>query len=322
MAAAAASPAVRARTPSKANLEWGRRTTVDENASSFMNSLLVGAFDSSTMHKAFNVEVSPGKRALIESPVITVPWGASWESKDKQTGKVIEQNKVEFKANVDTDTPAQASFAEFLGNLDEWAKAKVFENYAKMTRDNDANDPDDEKKIGIKKGFKNPTVKQNVDKQGNLRQPQIKFRVMTRAADKATGEKPDHRDVKNWLVDVYKVNDDGRMEQASPAELMNRGLTVKVMFDVRVTNSNIGYTIALTARSVKILDQKTTGVDLEAMFAEDEDVQEAKRRKMEAKSASPPADAHAAPAIDTAAPAAPYESKSDDNEVPPGDDGY
>ena len=89
----------------------------------------------------------------------------------------------------------------------------------------------------------------------------------------------------------------GVQARAGPVVLTQRGLTAKIMFELRVTNSNQGYTTGLTARSVTILDQ-ASGSDeaLKAAWAEDEDVQEFKKRKMAAKAASPPT--VAAPAYD------------------------
>ena len=51
---------------SKPNLVWGKRSTVDAEATNVLASLKPGAFESSTNHKAYNLEIS-GRRVLIQS---------------------------------------------------------------------------------------------------------------------------------------------------------------------------------------------------------------------------------------------------------------
>ena len=77
--------AVPARAPMvlKPHLKWNKRTTVDEGAKKLLADIRPGAFESNAKSKAFNLEIQPGKRVLIESPVIYIPWGASSEMKDK-----------------------------------------------------------------------------------------------------------------------------------------------------------------------------------------------------------------------------------------------
>ena len=197
---------------------------------------------------------------------------------------------------MDSEVPEQAAFTQWLESFDERVKEFLMENYAKMTRDKDENADDEAKKLAIKFNFKYPTVKRTDDPNGNPRKPGAKMRIMTKAA-KDGGPKPDLKDVNNWLVDVYAFNEEGEMAPVNASMLTQRGLTAKIMFELRVTNSNQGYTTGLTARAVTVLDQSSGNDEaLKAAWAEDEDVQEFKKRKLAAKAASPPT--VAAPAYD------------------------
>lgn len=205
-----------------------------------------------------------------------------------QNGKVTEQKKVSFKVELDTSVPEQASFKQFLEQFDDATKATILANYPKMTRAKDENASEDQKKMAIDFNFKYPTIKVTEDKQGNARKPAFKANILSRAARDGK-DKPDIKDPANWLINVYKISDEGELEKAEPSMLTERGLTAKITFELRVTNSQMGYTTALTARSVVILDQSSTN-DAAAMaaWADDEDVQEFKKRKLAAKGASPP----------------------------------
>lgn len=72
----------------KPHMKWGKRTTVDEGAKKLLADIRPGAFESNAKSKAFNLEIQPGKRVLIESPVIFIPWGASSEMKEKVRGRM------------------------------------------------------------------------------------------------------------------------------------------------------------------------------------------------------------------------------------------
>ena len=72
----------------KPSLKWNKRATVDEGAQKLLADLRPGAFESNAKSKAFNLEIQPGKRVLIESPVVFIPWGASSEMREKVRGRV------------------------------------------------------------------------------------------------------------------------------------------------------------------------------------------------------------------------------------------
>lgn len=206
-----------------------------------------------------------------------------------QDGSVTQQAAVSFKVEMDPEVPEQAAFVQFLEEFDERVKVLLMENYAKVTRAKDESADDDQKKLAISFQFKYPTVKRPEDQNGNPRKPGAKMRIMSRAA-KDGGAKPDIKDTTNWLVDVFGFNDEGEMGPVNASTLMQRGLTAKIMFELRVTNSNQGYTTGLTARSVTVLDHSSGNDEvLKAVWAEDEDIQEFKKRKLEAKALSPPA---------------------------------
>ena len=71
-----------ARVPSKPSLKWGKRPTMDAIATQILADMKPGVIENSSKHKAFNLELQ-GKRVLVESPVITIPYGASSEMKNE-----------------------------------------------------------------------------------------------------------------------------------------------------------------------------------------------------------------------------------------------
>jgi len=120
-------------------------------------------------------------------------------------------------------------------------------------------------------------VKVTEDANGNARRPAINFKVMTAAA-KDGNEKPDIKDTANWRVNVYSFDDATQELAKTDAKILReRGLSAKVTFELRVSNTQIGYTTSLTARSVVILNQSENNAEELDIFKQDPDVQEAKR---------------------------------------------
>jgi len=102
----------------KPHLKWNTRASVDTEVEALLSAMRPGQFESSTKHKAFNVEKEPGRRVLVESPVLLIPYGASSEMRDKETGKITQQDRVSFKAELDLNKPEHASFIQFLDKFD------------------------------------------------------------------------------------------------------------------------------------------------------------------------------------------------------------
>jgi hypothetical protein len=150
---------------------------------------------------------------------------------------VTQTSKVTCKVEFNTNVPEQAAFVEFLEAFDVRAKQLILENYGKMTRSKDENASEEDKKSTIKHNFKYGTVKRGEDSNGNERLPAAKMTILAR--NPKDGSVKDLKDTSIWLVDVFQFNEEGEMVPAPASVLTTRGLTAKVTFEMRVTNSQM-----------------------------------------------------------------------------------
>lgn len=268
-----------------AHLRWGHRAAADDGALAFLRDLRPGSVDKGDSYAAFNVMLGEtGAPALIETPVLSVPYGAS--SEYKRDGAYRDSDKVTFKAYLDASVPAQAAFAQFLDAFSGRVADLLSETQGLAVATMPAKAPQvpaSTTGFGLRDWFASRT---SSPVKRDARGAYVSVTVPSAKAGPG-GVRPSIKEPANWRVSVFQFDDNNNMATAPPSAISHGGMTAKIVFELRVTNTAAGLSVALTARSVIVLDREEAAAGAAAL-AEDEDVQEFKRRRVARSGAGTP----------------------------------